>query len=258
MDDFINYSLITGNFSNIFRYMGHPIKDNGQPYYNFSNEIYARAKSFHDGVCGRFYLGNNSVKFYNFHTVLRIESTINNPRNYKIYRHTQNSLLDKPKKLLYLRKGICDIIPRSEISNNCVNNFSNHLASFKNSKPIKDLISPVSKSFSKKSKHVRSLDIFGKDLELLKSISELSFNVSFITNKELQKILKDSSWSKGKTGKKLSSRISRNLKLLRDHGLITKYNNQRKYYLTDKGKDITSALKVILSSSSEDLLNLAA
>ena len=26
MDDLLNYSLITGNFSNIFRYMGHPIK----------------------------------------------------------------------------------------------------------------------------------------------------------------------------------------------------------------------------------------
>lgn len=258
MDDLLNYSLITGNFANIFRYMGHPIKDNGQPHHNFGGQIYARSKSFFNGVCGRFYLNKNSVKFYNFHNVLRLESTINFPGIFKVYRHTFNSLPGEPKKLHSLRKGICDIIPRSKISDNCINNFSNHLASFKNTIPIKDLISPVCKPFLKKSKQIRALDIFGKDHELLKSVSKLSFNTSFITNKELQKILHNSYWSKGKTGKKLSSRISRNLKLLREHGLIKKYNNQRKYYLTDKGKTITSAVNIILSSSSEDLLNLAA
>jgi hypothetical protein len=258
VDDLLNYSIITGNFSNIFRYMGHPIKNNGQPHQNFGGEIYARTKSFYNGVCGRFYLNKNSVKFYNFHNVFRIESTINIPGNFKISRHTFNSLPGEPKKLRSLRKGICDIVPRSKISDNCVNNFSNHLASFKQTTPIKDLISPVCKSFSRKSKKIRALDIFGKDLELLKSISKFSYNASFITNKELQKTLMDSSWSKGKTGKKLSSRISRNLKLLREHGLIKKYKNQRKYYLTDKGKDITSAIQIILSSSSKNLFDLAA
>lgn len=258
MNDLLNYSLITGDFTNIFRYMGHPLKNNGQPYHNFGGEIYARAKSFFDGICGRFYLDRNSVKFYNYHNIFRIESTINIPKNFKIYRHTLNSLPGDSKKLLYLRKSICDIVPRSKISDNCINNFSNHLASFKQTSPIKDLVLPVCKPFSKKSKKIRSLDIFGKDLELLKSISKIHFNASFITNKELQKILKNSSWGKGKTGKKLSSRISRHLRLLRDHGLIKKYDNQRKYYLTDKGKDITSAIQIILSSSSKDLFNLAA
>ena len=59
------------------------------------------------------------------------------------------------------------------------------------------------------------------------------------------------------SGKKLSARITRNIKLLRDHGIIKKCSNQYRYYLTEKGKNLTSALNITLATSLENLLKLA-
>jgi hypothetical protein len=107
-------------------------------------------------------------------------------------------------------------------------------------------------------KKIRALDAFGKDLELLRAISDPIFDVCSISNKELQNKLKDTSWAKGMSDKQLSGRISRHLLLLRQHGLIKKLPNQRKYSLTDKGRKITASICVALASSVNDLLKLSA
>ena len=60
------------------------------------------------------------------------------------------------------------------------------------------------------------------------------------------------------TGAKLSARISRNLRLLREHGVIRKEPNQRRYRLMDKGRKLTTALNVIWAASTEQLLEKAA
>ena len=82
--------------------------------------------------------------------------------------------------------------------------------------------------------------------------------MSCLTNKDLQQRLGGTPWANGMTGKRLSARISRHLRLLRDHGLIRKLPNQRKYMLTEKGRKVTTALNVILAASTEQLLEMAA
>ncbi|MDP4183285.1 MAG: hypothetical protein Q8942_19620 [Bacillota bacterium] len=56
------------------------------------------------------------------------------------------------------------------------------------------------------------MDITGKDNELLRVISDSAFNAGAITNKALQEKLIGTDWSKGLTGKKLSSKISRQIR----------------------------------------------
>jgi len=238
--------------------MGQPVKKNGQPHHASNHELYTRVNHWYDGLRVRFWVDKNSIKFYNEQNVFRVESTINNPSKFKIYRNKQNYLPGTPKQFLSMRKSIDDIYSRTLISNDCVDRLTEHLATVEDKTPVKSLISPITKSFIKKSKKIRSLDITGKDLLLLKSVSNISHNVSFITNNALQKELVSTSWANDMTGKRLSSKISRNLRLLRDHGLIEKVHKQRKYTLTEKGKKITSALNAILSSSTHDLLKLSA
>lgn len=60
------------------------------------------------------------------------------------------------------------------------------------------------------------------------------------------------------TGIRLSSRISRHLRLLREHGIIKKLPNQRKYTLSEKGRKLTTALNAILAASTEKFIKMAA
>lgn len=255
MDDLLYYALITGNSENVLRYMEH-LTGNGKLSSRSNPEVMTRIKQWNDGVRVRHWAYQNSLKAYNEKNVLRFEMTMNNPSKYRAFRHKEGFKEGDPRFLLPLRKGIADINLRAQISDNKLNNFINHMAALKDRNPVKDLFSPVVTPFVRKGKKIRSLDITGKDKPLLLAISDPLFDVDYITNKALQKKLIASDWAKGKSGKKLSARISRNIRLLRDHALIRKVPGQRKYLLTEKGKKITAALNAALSACTEELLKL--
>ena len=92
----------------------------------------------------------------------------------------------------------------------------------------------------------------------LQAISDPCFTVSGITNAALRKKLCGTFWGAGRTDKQLSARLSRHLRLLRDHGLIRKVPNRHRYHLTGKGRQLTFALNAMLAASTEQLLDMAA
>jgi hypothetical protein len=258
MDDFLLYSLVTGTGDRVLKYFGAPVRPNGQPHPNSNPELMSRVNFWYDGMRVRHWNGKNSVKFYNEQNVLRFETTMNDPSKFKIYRYTEKQDKATPKKLLPMRKGIADINVRAEVSRNIINRFTNHLSAMEEKTRLGELISPITVPLIIDGRRYRALDPFGKDLELLRAISDPAFDVSGITNKELQLILKDTPWAKGMSGKQLSGRISRHLSLLRKHGLIKKLPNQRKYVLTDKGRKTTASIFSAWAASVNDLLKLAA
>lgn len=256
-DDFLRHALITGTSDRVLRYMGRPVKANGQPYPLANPELMTRVSLWHDGLRIRHWVDRNSLKLYNEQNVLRFEMTMNDPSAYRIYRHTEGKK-EEPKKLLPMRKGIADVAVRARISKERTNCFSDHMATLTEKTSVGELLLPATSSFVKQGKKIRALDLLGKDREFLQAVSDLKFDVEAITNQALQQKLLSSPWAKGMTGKQLSARISRHLRLLRDHSLIRKLPNQRKYILTDKGQKLTTALNAALAASTQDLLKSAA
>jgi len=253
----LKYAFITGTSDRVLRYFGRPVKKDGQPHPLSKPELFTRVNLWQDGMRIRHWVDKNSVKLYNDQNVLRIEMTMNNPGKYLIYRNIQGDS-SLSKKLLPMRKGISDVAIRAKVSDDRIKSFAEHISTIENKEPISDLISHVSQRKTSNGKSFRGLDITGKDLELLKAISDPIFDVDHITNKALQQILGAMSWSNGMKGKRLSSRISRHLRLLREHGIIKKVSRQHKYYLTAKGRKLTTAINVIMSVSIEDLLKTVA
>lgn len=157
-----------------------------------------------------------------------------------------------------MRKGIADINLRAKVSAERNKSFAEQLATVSDKTPISKIFDNITNAVSRNGKKFRGLDITGKDKEFLIAISDPAFNAGAITNKALQEKLLGKDWANGLTGKKLSSKISRQISLLRNHGIIRKLPKQHKYVLTDKGRKISSALNALLSASTEDLVNLAA
>ena len=183
---------------------------------------------------------------------------MNNPTDFKIHRHSENQDKSEPKEFLNMRKGIADTYARYEVSKSIVDRFTEHMSTVEEKARLEELLSLVSSPTMSESKRYRALDVFGKDQELLRAISDPAFNVGSITNKDLRKTLSGTAWAIKMSDKQLSARISRHLLLLRKHGLIRKLPKQRKYTLTDKGRKITTALNAALSASVNDLLKSAA
>jgi hypothetical protein len=258
MDDFQLYALITGTGERILKYFGSPVKANGLPRKGTDPKIMSKTNSWYDGLRVKHWNGGNSVKVYNEHNVLRFEMTMNNPKAYKIYRHTEGQDKSEQKRLLPMRKGVADTAARFDVSKNILNRFCEHMSAVEETIRLGALIEPVSCPLFSSGKRFRALDAFGKDKALLNSIGDPSCDVGAITNKGLQRVLGNTPWAKGMTGKRLSGKISRSLRLLREHGLIRKLPSQRKYTLTDKGRKLTAAVDTALAASVVDLLRLAA
>ncbi|MDD5482901.1 MAG: hypothetical protein PHP98_04540 [Kiritimatiellae bacterium] len=124
--------------------------------------------------------------------------------------------------------------------------------------PFRQILDALSKPRLQNSRRIRSLEITGKDRDFLQALSDPKFAVSGLTNKDLRQTLRLTAWAKGGSEKQLSARISRHLRLMRDHGLIRKMSNQRRYLLTSSGQILTTALNALLAASTQQLVNLAA
>jgi DNA-binding HxlR family transcriptional regulator len=257
MDDFLLHALVTGKGGQILQYFGSPVKANGQPHHSAKPEIMSKAKLWYDGTRVRHWQDKNSVKFYNEHNVLRFEMTMNDPTRFKIHRHSETQKKTEPKKFIPMRKGVADTYARAEVSKSILNRFTEHMSAAEEKERLGKMLELVCSPLTRQGKRFRALEVFGKDKELLRAIADPAFDAGAITNKGLQKTLKGTAWAKNMSGKQLSARISRHLRLLREHGLIKKLPKQRKYTLTDKGRKITAALEAALSASVNDLLKLA-
>ena len=258
MNDFQIYALITGTGERILKYFGRPVRADGQPYHSANPEILSRTSSWYDGLRVRHWHNSNSVKFYNEHNVLRFEMTMNNPKEFKIHRHSEGQDKDEPKKLMPMRKGVADTAARAEVSKNIINRFTDHMAAVEEKTRLGEILKLVGTPLTRHGKRFRAIEVFGKDQELLEAISDPAFDVNGITNKQLQEKLIGTPWAKNMSGKQLSARITRALRLLREHGLIKKLPKQRKYVLTGKGLQITAALNAALATSVDTLLKQVA
>ncbi len=149
-------------------------------------EILSRVNKWQDGLRMRHWNNGNSVKFYNEHNVLRFEMTMNDPARFKVHRHKENQDKSEPKQLLPMRKGIADVSARAGVSKSIVNRFTEHMSTVRETTQLGELLDPISRQTVVKGKKYRGLDVFGKDIELLRAIADPVFDVGSITNKELQ------------------------------------------------------------------------
>ena len=94
--------------------------------------------------------------------------------------------------------------------------------------------------------------------DFLELISDPAFRVSGLTNKMLRQQLSDTRFGSDRTDKQLSAKISRHLRLLREHGIIRKLPRQHRYQLTLKGVKLTNMLNAFLAASTEKLMKMAA
>jgi len=257
MGQLLRYAFITGTGDRVLRYFGHPVKDNGQPGWNVDRVLMTKLKLWYDGGRLRHWVDKNSLKVYNELNVLRFELTMNDPSKFKVHRTTTGDDSGE-KKLLPMRKGIADIGVRAQVSSARVKNFTEQIATLEADLTVEELLSKVSKPVKSKGKRYRALDVTGKDLVLLRAIADPKYNVDAITNKHLQSVLKGTTWANKLEGPKLSARISRQLRLLREHGLIKKLPKQHKYMLTDKGRLLTTSLNQFLGAKVSDLSKLSA
>lgn len=257
-DGLARHELAKGTGARVLRYFGRPVRPDGQPHPLADPEILSRASVWRDGVRVRHWLDGNSVKAYNEQNVLRFETTLNNPVPFRVWRLREKSPSGAGKERLPLRKSVADIPLRAEVCREVNARFVGQAAALSDATPVRDALAGLGRK-TRAGRAVRALDILGKDRALVEAVADPALaSLAGVTNRALQKTLAGTAWAKGMSGRRLSARVGRNIRLLRDHGLLAKAPGQRKYHLTEKGRKIAALLPALLSASTEELTRHAA
>jgi hypothetical protein len=204
----------------------------------FAGEVNSDLQRRVEGIRVKHRVEENSIKMYDKQgSVLRIETTINNPRRFKVHR--QGWRHGKPvMKWLPLRKGIADLRRRAELSQAANARYLDALAVVGLETPSYRLLDRVSQPVKTKRQYRALRPISPDDASMFEVILHGEFSLQGFRNGDLRKGLGQHD------PKNSSARISRLLALLRAHKLIFKVCKTNYYRITRKGHQVmATALK---------------
>lgn len=233
-------AMATFSSSDVMRFLG------GKTFHgNFKGEVVSRYKKRQEGVCVKHKVNANSVKMYDKKgSVGRVETTLNNVRDFKVYKKNNNGDSRKGKvQWRKMNKGISDMYRRSRVSQASNNRYLEALASLDTSIKLIDLIHPACQPVKRKGRRIRGLrPWWDEDRNLLIAVRRGEFCINGFRNKDILEILNPGISSYPKEKRRMASRITRKIRMLRSHGIIRKVPKSHKYVFTKKGNKIIAAI----------------
>lgn len=183
--------------------------------------------------------GCNSIKMYDKQgSVLRIETTINDPRKLRVYRGT----LQRPHENCQWRpmsKSVADIGRRLEVCRQANQRYLSALAVAGRPVEVAAVLDPVSKPVVRAGKRQRGLRaVCPEDAALFAAVMDGRHLVNGLTNGSMQALLYDRPPRNSTEAQSRSNAVGRKLRLLRQHGLIRKIGSRRLYRVTPKGHQV--------------------
>jgi hypothetical protein len=240
---FVQHGVLNLSCKDVMRYLGKHVPDQGYGHLTGETKIDRRDRP--EGTRLKFWYNTNSLKFYDKEKIaLRIETTINSPKEYKVYRNKEGEANDQPKSWQHLRKGVADMPRRAEVADAANKRLAESLASVAQTTTLGELLKPLGEPVLDKDgrRLARALNpLTGNDGELLRTLAQGEYLINGFRNRDLRTNLFGTCQDK-KTRAGQSARMTRLLALLKAHGLILRVPKTHRYQLTAPGRRIVTIL----------------
>jgi hypothetical protein len=219
-------------------------------------------KERQEGMRIKHSVNGNSVKLYDkaftaAGSVLRAETTIHNGSDFRVYRAKEGDP-DGPKTWRPMRRGIADIYRRAELSKKAAERYLDAFAAVDDDTTLEELIARVQTHTIWRGQRLRALRPFADDRSLLAAVTRSEFTISGFRNRDLQASFFPSPAKTPHEARLRSAWITRKLRLLRAHSLITKITGTHRYQLTPSARKLNAAVLTALRCTVNQLTTLAA
>jgi len=252
----LHHALRVSDSPSVNRWFGRGhISQSGQIKGRAPQEVMTECRKFYEGFRVKHWMNRNSIKVYNKSgSLLRIETTINHTRDFKVFRSPADDAHRSPS-WLPMRKGVSDLHRRCELSDQCNERYGAALASAQVEEKLQEVVTPACNRIRKDGKSYRGLNPWQEqDYQLLRFLAQGQQALNGFRNKDLRRWLyPQSDDADQRQRRRYAGRTTRYIKLLRVHGLIRKVAKENRYTLTAKGQKFASAL---LSASAVDIKGL--
>lgn len=208
-----------------------------------------------EGIRIKHQLQGNSVKMYDQQgSVLRVETTINNPEPLKVQRGTEKRPDDiQPRKM---RKAVADMARRADASQSINERYLESLTAVSHAEALHQTIAPLCRPTKLGGRRVRALSPLNpEDSQLLTAVGRPEFMLQGFRNQDLRNLLFDK--NDPQTIKQQAGKVTRLIRLLRAHGLIRKVRQSHRYQLTNIGRIQITAILTAQQATTQQLVSLA-
>jgi hypothetical protein len=209
-----------------------------------------------EGLRVKHWAEENSIKMYDKQgSVLRVETTINNVRRFKVRRMTVRKGV-RGMRWIPMRFGLADLDRRVEVSRAANERYLEALAVVNIPAPVCTLLDVVSRPVVKEDRPYRALrPVSREEATVFQTVLGGQFLLRGFTNRDVRHRLGQPKPPDPRELRRQSARITRLLRLLRAHGLIRKVSGTRYYRVTSHGQQIMSAALLVRDA---DITKLAA
>jgi hypothetical protein len=285
----LRYAITTFNAANVLRFLAKPVPASGQVPHRCRHEVVTNLSERVEGLRLKHWLNGNSIKIYDKGSVLRPETTLRRPEEFKVYRAAEGNP-EGPKDWRPLRRGIVDLPLRAEVCQAANERYLQALAAVHDTTPLRQLVEPLCRprhvsapsradaepADSKaplpatpapaghnpvlpRLRRVRALNpLASTDAALLTAVNGHEFLTNGLRNRDLRRLLYGAEAKPSGETRRRSAAVTRQLRLLRAHGLITKVPRTHRYLVTQAGGQAMTALLAARNASTELLVTCAA
>lgn len=258
----VHHALSSFSSPDVMRFLGRKVPtEAGRVPDHFKGEIISDMKHRPEGVRVKHSLKGNSIKLYDKQgSVLRVETTLCQPKEFRVWRRVEGSDpgRSKAKAWRVLRRAVGDMDRRAEVCRASNERYLQALASTSGTVPLFEWTQQVCRPITRSGRRYRGINpLSPEDGRFLEAISRGEFSMSGFRNRDVRPLL----W-KGRTTAKeqrrRAGRVTRRLALLRAHGLVRKIRSTHRYVLTNKGRVTITALLAARRADVTQLTQLAA
>lgn len=244
----VRHGMTTLGSGDVLRFLGRKVGAEARVPGTIRAEVTSDVKTRAEGVRIKHRVNANSVKAYDKaytaeRAVLRAETTLNDVSDLKVYRPKEGGS-QEDKQWRVLRKGVADLHRRAQVSQASNERYLDALSSVDDSATLEERVRQVTEPTTWKGKRVRALrPLAAEDTALLEAVSRGEFTVNGLRNRDLRALLNGP--EEGLTREEVrrrAGRVTRQLRMLRAHGLLQKVPHTHRYQVTASGREIMTAI----------------
>lgn len=252
----VHHGIKSFGSQDVLRFLGHKPPQNGVG--KFGGEVNSSLKRRPEGLRIKHHVNGNSLKLYDKHgSVLRVETTINQPEEFKVWRARENDP-EKKKAWRELRRGVADLPRRAQLSHAANERYLSALAEVDEKTPLSKEAQTICRRQRKDGQSYRALNPWSdQDGRLLEIVNRGEFAINGLRNRDLRARFFATKGTEAEQ-KRRAGTITRKLRLLRSHGLIRKVPGTHRYMVSERGRRIITALLAARQADVEQLTTLAA
>jgi hypothetical protein len=210
-----------------------------------------------EGLCLKHRAGANSIKMYDKGSVLRVETTINQPKAFRVLRSPARQP-DAPKKWRPLRRSTADLHRRAQISQAANQRYFTALSTVHDHTPLRDTLARWSRRVRWQGHAYRALNPLAlPDARWLSTLNDARWTTAGLTNADLRSALYGPLRNVA-LERKRAGQTTRLIRLLRAHGILRKVPKAHRYHLTPQGRRALTAILAASQADTDQLTKLAA